>query len=82
MPHETQDYLVKNASGMPLRNPAVASSQFAPNILCFQKELITLLLQILQYLPMVLVILIVAYKALDNLDGPISDHSLACSQPK
>lgn len=80
--HETEDYLVKNASSMPLRNPAIASSQFAPNILCFKKELITLLLQILQYLPMVLVILIITCKALDNLGGPISDHSRACSQPK
>ena len=81
-PHETQDYLVRNASHLLLRKPAIASSQFAPNSLCFKKELITLRLQILQYLPMVFVILIITYKALDNLDGPISDRSLACSQPQ
>lgn len=43
------------------------------------KELITLLLQVLQYLPIILIILIITYEALDNPLGPISDHSLACS---
>lgn len=54
MPQETQDYLLKNASSTLLRNLETAAFSFAPNILYFMKELFTLLLQILLFLPQVI----------------------------
>lgn len=54
MPQETQDYLLKNASSTLLRNLETVAFPFAPNILYFTKELITLLFQILKFLPQVI----------------------------